>query len=79
MTIGESPEFTPEVLLSSPRCSDGIPSPSGDKVLYNESAYSFEKHEKKSRIMLLDVVTSETSPVVEDEGYSNVSAVKTIS
>ncbi|KAK6432273.1 hypothetical protein LTR95_011560, partial [Oleoguttula sp. CCFEE 5521] len=53
MTI-RAMKFTPQVLLSTPRRSAGVPSPDGKFVLYTASTYDFEKHSKTTETKLLD-------------------------
>jgi dipeptidyl aminopeptidase/acylaminoacyl peptidase len=65
MTIRAS-KFTPEVLLSAPRRSAGVPNADGSKVLYSVSTYSFTTHSKKAEIRILDVETQQTSLVTDD-------------
>lgn len=69
MTI-RAAKFTPEVLLSAPRRSDGIPNSDASKVLYSVSTYSFAEHSKKSEIRVLDVESQQTSLVTDDKGAS---------
>ncbi|KAK4147911.1 Alpha/Beta hydrolase protein [Dichotomopilus funicola] len=63
-------KFTPEVLLSAPRRSPGLPNPSGKLALYTVSSYSFEDHKKTSQIRVLDVSSGESSPLIEEPGAS---------
>ena len=69
MTI-RAARFTPEVLLSAPRRSEGIPNSDASKVLYSVSTYSFEEHSKKSEIRILDVASQQTSLVTDDKTAS---------
>lgn len=69
MTV-RAKKFTPEVLLSAPRRSEGLPNANATKVLYSVSTYSFEKHAKTSEIRVLDVKSQETSLVTDAKGYS---------
>jgi hypothetical protein len=62
MTV-KAAKFTPEVLLSSPRRSPGIPNRSGSLILYTVSTYSFEKHTKTIQARTFDIA-SETSRLV---------------
>lgn len=71
MTIKKMTNFTPEVLLSAPRRSPGVPSSSGLQILYTESTYSFKKQTKSVEIRVIDVKTSETKLVTENKQYSN--------
>lgn len=58
--------FTPEVLLSAPRRSPGVPSPSGKRALYSVSTYSFEDHKKTSQVRVLDIESGDSISLVED-------------
>ncbi|PSN69781.1 hypothetical protein BS50DRAFT_519189 [Corynespora cassiicola Philippines] len=69
MTI-RAAKFTPEVLLSAPRRSAGVPNADGSQVLYSISTYSFGEHRKKSEIRLLDVESQESSVIVSDGSFS---------
>lgn len=69
MTIRAN-KFTPEILLSAPRRSEGSPNSIGSKVLYSTSTYSFEQHAKTSEIRVLDVKSGETSLISAQEGAS---------
>lgn len=69
MTI-RAAKFTPEVLLSAPRRSEGLPNSDASKVLYSVSTYSFEEHVKKSEIRILDVASQQTSLVTDDKTAS---------
>ncbi|KAK1999173.1 prolyl oligopeptidase [Colletotrichum falcatum] len=70
MTIQAS-RFTPEVLLSAPRRSPGIPNPAGTKVLYTVSTYSFDSHSKTSQIRVLDVESGHSTLLYEEASYSD--------
>ncbi|GJC80087.1 prolyl oligopeptidase [Colletotrichum tofieldiae] len=70
MTIQAS-KFTPEVLLSAPRRSAGIPNPAGTKVLYTVSTYSFDSHSKTSQTRVLDVESGHSSLLYEEASYSD--------
>lgn len=63
MTVQAS-RFTPEVLLSAPRRSSGIPNGDASKILYSISEYSFGTHSKKSEVRVLDVASQETHPII---------------
>lgn len=69
MTI-RAAKFTPEVLLSAPRRSEGLPNSDVSKVLYSVSTYNFEEHVKKSEIRILDVASQQTSLVTDDKTAS---------
>jgi hypothetical protein len=70
MTI-RATKFTPEVLLSAPRRSAGIPNKDGSKVLYSVSTYSFAEHAKKSEIRVLDVETQQTTLITDEASASD--------
>jgi hypothetical protein len=59
MTIKAS-QFTPEVLLSAPRRSAGVPNANGSYVLFTVSSYSFESHSKTNELRVLDTKTNES-------------------
>ncbi|OCK81023.1 dipeptidyl-peptidase-like protein V precursor [Lepidopterella palustris CBS 459.81] len=63
-------KFTPEVLLSAPRRSAGVPNADGSRVLYTVSTYSFAEHSKTSEIRVLDVGTQRSALVTDLEGAS---------
>jgi hypothetical protein len=69
MTI-HATKFTPEVLLSAPRRSAGVPNSKGSKVLYSTSTYSFSEHSKKTEIRVLDVHSQETTLVTDASSVS---------
>ncbi|GAB7354746.1 hypothetical protein MBLNU459_g5156t1 [Dothideomycetes sp. NU459] len=62
--------FTPEVLLSAPRRSAGVPNPDGSAVLYTTSTYSFDSHSKTTELRWLDVKTKESTLVTDEGGVS---------
>ncbi|KAK5990897.1 putative dipeptidyl-peptidase 5 [Cladobotryum mycophilum] len=70
MTI-HAAKFTPEVLLSAPRRSPGVPNPTGELVLYTVSSYSFETHSKTSQIRVLNVKEGTSHLVSEDLSASD--------
>jgi hypothetical protein len=72
MTI-RAAKFTPEVLLSAPRRSEGIPNSDASKVLYSVSTYNFADHAKKAEIRILDVASQQTSLVIDDKTASEPS------
>ena len=63
--------FTPEVLLSAPRRSTGLPNSDGSKILYSETTYSFAEHSKRSEIRIFDVETQQTTLVTDASSASN--------
>lgn len=70
MTIQAS-HFTPEVLLSAPRRSAGIPNIAGDKVLYSVSTYSFEQRSQSYQIRVLNVSDGASHLISEDHSVSD--------
>lgn len=69
MTI-RAAKFTPEVLLSAPRRSEGAPNSDASKILYTVSTYSFAEHVTKKEIRVLDVESQQTGLVTDDKSYS---------
>ena len=67
MTI-KATKFTPEVLLSAPRRSAGLPNSDGSRIIYSLSTYSFSDHKKTSSIRLLDAETNESILVTDKTG-----------
>ncbi|EGX92032.1 oligopeptidase family protein [Cordyceps militaris CM01] len=70
MTVQAS-AFTPEVLISAPRRSPGVPNATGDLVLYTVSTYSFETHSKSAQIRVLSLKDGASHLISEDTGASN--------
>ena len=66
MTI-KAMRFTPQVLISAPRRSAGVPNTAGTHVLYTTSTYSFETHSKTSELRVLDIKTNESTQLAKDE------------
>lgn len=64
--------FTPEVLLSAPRRSAGVPNPSGTKVLYTTSSYDFKSHNKTSELRLLDVNSGDSHELAKNDDISDL-------
>ncbi|KAK4251209.1 Alpha/Beta hydrolase protein [Corynascus novoguineensis] len=64
-------KFTPEVMLSAPRRSPGVPNPSGTLALYTVSTYSFHDHEKTTNIRVLDIKSGDSYTPVDEAGASN--------
>ena len=69
MTV-RATKFTPEVLLTVPRRSAGVPNADGSRVLYTISAYSFAEHSKASEIRVLDVATRRSTLITDSDGAS---------
>lgn len=62
--------FTPEVLLSAPRRSAGVPNANGTAVLYTTSTYSFDSHSKTTELRCLDVKSEESTLLTSESGVS---------
>ena len=69
MTI-KAGTFTPHVLLSAPRRSAGVPNLDATHVLYTQSTYSFEKHEKHNELRCLEIKSKESQLITDDEDVS---------
>lgn len=69
MTI-KAAKFTPEVLISAPRRSAGVPNPDGSKVLYTVSTYSFSDHSSSSEVRVLDVASGESTLITDSSDVS---------
>ncbi|KAF2146444.1 uncharacterized protein K452DRAFT_282615 [Aplosporella prunicola CBS 121167] len=68
MTI-RAAKFTPEVLLSAPRRSSGVPNPAdGSHVLYTVSTYSFAEHKSSAEVRALDAKSGESTVLTDKEG-----------
>ncbi|KJZ72655.1 hypothetical protein HIM_08014 [Hirsutella minnesotensis 3608] len=65
MTL-KAERFTPEVLLSAPRRSAGVPNSTGELVLYTVSSYSFETHSKSHSIRVLNIKDGSSYIISED-------------
>ncbi|KAK7748479.1 hypothetical protein SLS62_008519 [Diatrype stigma] len=63
-------KFTPEVLLSAPRRSSGVPNSTGTHALYTVSQYSFESHAKSYAIKVLDLKTGSSTVLYENPAYT---------
>ncbi len=64
-------KFTPEVLLSAPRRSAGVPNALGTKVLHTTSTYSFKTHSKETTLNLIDVISGDSHVLARDEDVSD--------
>lgn len=62
--------LSPEVLLSAPRRSSGVPNADGTSVLYTTSTYSFETHSKTTELRVLDVESKESKLLTYQDGVS---------
>lgn len=63
-------KFTPEVLLTAPRRSAGVPNSNATQILYQVSTYSFEKHAWHREIRALDATSKESTLVTGAAGAS---------
>ncbi|KAF4510727.1 hypothetical protein G6O67_002597 [Ophiocordyceps sinensis] len=70
MTI-QAAHFTPEVLLSAPRRSAGVPNSTGELVLYTVSSYSFETHSRSSSVRVLNIADGSSHIISEDPAASD--------
>ncbi|KAG8675206.1 hypothetical protein FPOAC2_01255 [Fusarium poae] len=66
----QATRFTPEVLLSAPRRSTGVPNSTGELVLYTISSYSFEKHSGSSQIRVLNI-KDDSSHVITESAHDS--------
>jgi hypothetical protein len=64
--------FTPEVLLSAPRRSAGIPNAWGTKILSTTSTYNFKTHSKTTKLNVL-MATGGYIPLATNEDLSDFS------
>lgn len=62
--------FTPEVMLSAPRRSAGVPNCEGSLVLYTVSTYSFESHLRTFSIKVLDTKTGASKMLHDTPSYT---------
>ncbi|KAL8972195.1 MAG: hypothetical protein Q9183_000678 [Haloplaca sp. 2 TL-2023] len=63
-------KFTPKVLLGAPRRSPAVPDPTGRLAVYTLSTYSFESHRKTSEIRVIDITTSQSLLITNEEKTS---------
>ncbi|EWY94252.1 hypothetical protein FOYG_07073 [Fusarium oxysporum NRRL 32931] len=71
MMTRQATRFTPEVLISAPRRSTGVPNSTGELVLYTISSYSFESHSKSFQIRVLNIKDDSSHLVSEDAHVSD--------
>jgi dipeptidyl aminopeptidase/acylaminoacyl peptidase len=64
--------FTPQLLLSVPRRSHGVPNPSGTTVLFTMMSYSFQEHSQKTTLQALLVQTGETIDITVNQNISHI-------
>jgi len=60
--------FNPEVLLSAPRRSHGVPNAKGNLALFTVSTYSFADHKHNTEVRVLDLLSNESTLVSAAEG-----------
>ncbi|KAK5120402.1 hypothetical protein LTR85_006341 [Meristemomyces frigidus] len=65
-------KFTPEVMLGAPRRSAGVPNPAGTLILYTESTYSFQTHQKSIELRVLEVETGDSHELAKDDEISDL-------
>ena len=65
-------KFSPQVLLSAPRRSAGVPNPAGTWVLYTQSSYSFQTHQKSTELRVLSVETGDSHELAKDDDISDL-------
>lgn len=70
--VRRATKFTPQVMLSAPRRSPGIPNAIGTLVLYTTSTYSFETHQKTSELFVLRVDSNTSHRLATDDGVSDL-------
>jgi hypothetical protein len=75
MTV-RATHFTPEILLSAPRRSGGVPNSQGSQVLYTVSTYDFESHKSQSKFEVLDVLAQEARTLSKASGVSEINWLK---
>ncbi|KAI5272283.1 alpha/beta-hydrolase [Aureobasidium subglaciale] len=63
-------KFTPEVLLSAPRRSAGVPNADGTSILYTTSTYSFDSHAKTVELRCLDTESKESTLLAQENSIS---------
>jgi dipeptidyl aminopeptidase/acylaminoacyl peptidase len=68
----QRPLFTPQLLLSAPRRSAGIPNPSGTTVLFTTTSYSFQSHSQTTKFQALVVQTDETIDIATNQEISDI-------
>jgi dipeptidyl aminopeptidase/acylaminoacyl peptidase len=66
------PLFTPQLLLSAPRRSPGVPNPSGTTVLFTTTSYSFQEHSQSTKLQALLVQTGEIVNLAINQNISHI-------
>jgi hypothetical protein len=70
MTI-KATKFTPDVLLSAPRRTSGVPNADASQILYKVNTYSFAEHAWTREIRVLTHKSNGSSLVTNVEGASD--------
>ena len=65
------PFLTPQLLLSAPRRSAGIPNPSGTTVLFTTNSYSFQEHSQTTSLQALIVETKDIVEITANQDISH--------
>ena len=73
--VQKAMHFTPEVMLSAPRRSTGVPNALGTKVLYTTSSYNFKTHSKTSELHVLEVKSGACLVLAKDEDISDLNCL----
>ncbi len=63
--------FTPEVMLSAPRRSVGVPNALGTKVLFTTNEYDFKSHKKTSTLGVLETQSGAVTTLARNEDISD--------
>jgi len=66
------PLFTPQLLLSAPRRSHGVPNPSGTTILFTTTSYSFQEHSQNTKLQALLVQSGETIDIAVNQNISHI-------
>lgn len=64
--------FTPQLLLSGPRRSHGVPNPSGTTVLFTKKSYSFHEHSQNTTLQALLVQSDEIIDIAANQDISHI-------
>jgi dipeptidyl aminopeptidase/acylaminoacyl peptidase len=66
------PLFTPQLMLSAPRRSHGVPNPSGTTIVFTTTSYSFQEHSQSTILQALLVETSKTVDIAVNQNISHI-------
>ena len=64
--------FTPQLLLSGPRRSHGVPNPSGTTVLFTKKSYSFHERSQNTTLQALLVQSDEIIDIAANQDISHI-------